>query len=124
RFEKLMKISITNVHLDLGAGRRGTDMGPSAMHVAGLVPALEKIGHEIVWNSSVGQIAQEAHDVGDPSARFLPIIKSICEDLANNVAEDLEEGCFPLILGGDHSQAIGSIAGISRHLKKSGKDLG
>ncbi|MDX1455178.1 MAG: arginase [Gammaproteobacteria bacterium] len=119
-----MKISITNVHLDLGAGRRGTDMGPSAMHVAGLVPALQKIGHEVVGHSSVGQVAMEAKDIGDPSARFLPIIQEVCADLADSVEADLESGCFPLVLGGDHSQAMGTIAGLSRHLRKKNKDLG
>lgn len=119
-----MKISITNVHLDLGAGRRGTDMGPSAMHVAGLVPALQKIGHEVVGHASVGQIAMEAQDPGDPHARFLPIIQKLCADLADTVEADMADGCFPLILGGDHSQAMGSIAGIARHLKKQNQELG
>lgn len=119
-----MKISITNVHLDLGAGRRGTDMGPSAMHVAGLVPALQKIGHEVVGHSSVGQIAMEAKDVGDPSARFLPIIHEVCAQLADSVEDDLANDRFPLALGGDHAQAMGTIAGLARHLKKEDKDLG
>ncbi|HWP94603.1 MAG TPA: arginase [Gammaproteobacteria bacterium] len=119
-----MKIRITNVHLDLGAGRRGTDMGSSAMHVAGVVPALERLGHEVVGHHNVGQIAMERAAVGNPRARFLPTISEICRELADSVEETLAAGEFPLVLGGDHSQAIGSIAGLVRHLRKQGQELG
>ncbi|MEE8119837.1 MAG: arginase [Gammaproteobacteria bacterium] len=119
-----MRISITNVHLDLGAGRRGTDMGPSAIRVAGLVPKLESMGHEVVGHHSIGQVAMEAQDVGDPNARFLPIIRQCCDELADVVEADLNAGRFPLILGGDHSQAIGSIGGIARQLRTKKKTLG
>lgn len=118
------KIRITNVHLDLGAGRRGTDMGPSAMHVAGLVPALEKLGHEVVGMRSVGQHSMEKEEIGDPRARYLDVIRPVCADLADSAEETMAAGEFPLLLGGDHSQAIGSIAGIARHLRKQNKDLG
>ena len=64
-----MDISLTNVHLDLGAGRRGTDMGPSAIHVAGLVPGLEKLGHTIHQVLSLGGPSFEALTPGNPSAR-------------------------------------------------------
>ncbi|MGH8370011.1 MAG: arginase [Gammaproteobacteria bacterium] len=117
-------IRITNVHLDLGAGRRGTDMGSSAMHVAGLVPALEKLGHNIVGVHSIGQIAMESAEVGNPRARYLNIINGICRELADSTQGTLKAGEFPLVLGGDHSQAIGSIAGISRQLRAQGKSLG
>jgi len=118
------KITITNVHLDLGAGRRGTDMGSSAMHVAGVVPALEKLGHKIVGIHNLGQISQEAAAVGDPHLRYLGVISEVCHELANRVEHALDIGEFPLLLGGDHSQAIGSIAGVSRYLKRQGKSLG
>ncbi len=119
-----MKISITNVHLDLGAGRRGTDMGPSAIRVAGLVPKLESLGHEVVGHHSIGQVAMESQDVGDPNARYLSVIRQFCSELADVVEADLDEQRFPLILGGDHSQAIGSIAGIARQLRARKKTLG
>lgn len=117
-------IRITNVHLDLGAGRRGTDMGSSAMHVAGLVPALQKLGHNIVGVHNIGQIAMESAEIGNPRARYLNIINAICRELADSMQSALEASEFPLILGGDHSQAIGSIAGISRQLRSKGKALG
>ncbi|MGH8279446.1 MAG: arginase [Gammaproteobacteria bacterium] len=118
------KILITNVHLDLGAGRRGTDMGSSAMHVAGVVPALEKLGHSIVGIKNIGQVSQEAAEVGDPHRRYLGVINEVCRELADLTQHSLEIGEFPLLLGGDHSQAIGSIAGVSRYLKARDKTLG
>ena len=118
------KILITNVHLDLGAGRRGTDMGSSAMHVAGVVPALEKLGHRVVGVYNIGQVSQEAAEVGDPKMRYLGVINEVCRELADLTEHSLESGEFPLVLGGDHSQAIGSIAGISRYFKRQGKTLG
>ena len=71
------KIRITNVHLDLGAGRRGTDMGSSAMHVAGVVPALEKLGHRVVGVHNIGQISMESAEIGNPKARFLKVINEV-----------------------------------------------
>ncbi|MGB9428999.1 MAG: arginase [Gammaproteobacteria bacterium] len=118
------KILITNVHLDLGAGRRGTDMGSSAMHVAGVVPALEKLGHRVVGVYNIGQVSQEAAEVGNPKTRYLGVINEVCRELADLTEHSLESGEFPLLLGGDHSQAIGSIAGISRYFKRQGKTLG
>lgn len=117
-------IRITNVHLDLGAGRRGTDMGSSAMHVAGLLPALKKLGHHVVGVHNIGQIAMESAEVGNPHARYLNVINDICRELADSTEATLQAGEFPLVLGGDHSQAIGSIAGISRHLRRKGQALG
>ena len=118
------KILITNVHLDLGAGRRGTDMGSSAMHVAGVVPALEKLGHKVVGVYNLGQISQEAAEVGNPHMRYLGVINEVCRELADLTERSLASGEFPLLLGGDHSQAIGSIAGVVRFLKRQGKTLG
>ena len=118
------KILITNVHLDLGASRRGTDMGSSAMHVAGVVPALEKLGHTIVGMRHIGQVSMESAEMGDPRMRYLKVINEVCRELADDVEKTLDRGEFPLILGGDHSQAIGSIAGAVRHFRRDGKELG
>lgn len=119
-----MDISITNVQLDLGGVRRGTDMGPSAIHVAGLVPRLTGMGHKIARVQNVGVNSYEASDVGAPNARFLSEITQCVSDLAAQVYQDLSEGQFPLVLGGDHAQAIGTIAAISRYLKERGQRLG
>lgn len=118
-----MEISITNVHLDLGAGRRGTDMGPSAMHVAGLVPSLEKLGHRVVDVRTIGRATREASAVGDVHARFLDVIREACAELADHVEASCDAGRLPLVLGGDHSQAIGTISGLARHHHKHGRDV-
>jgi len=110
-----MDISITNVQLDLGAGRRGTDMGPSAIHVAGLVPQLRKLGHTVVDVVSFGaESTFENADAGDPHARFLPQIHQVCMRIADRVEADALAGRFPLVLGGDHAQAIGTVSGLAR----------
>ncbi len=119
-----MKISVTNVHLDLGAGRRGTDMGPSAIHVAGLVPALERLGHEVVAVEPIEAGAFENTEVDDPTARFLPAIAGTCSRLADRVERECHQGRFPLVLGGDHAQAIGTIAGLARYWRSQGQDIG
>ncbi len=119
-----MHIAVTNVHLDLGAGRRGTDMGPSAMHVAGLLPKLRDLGHTISEIQSIGTQTYEEGDPGEQSARFLPVIHKVCSDLADVVESAVDVGRFPLVLGGDHSQAIGTVSGITRVWKRTGKRLG
>jgi arginase len=119
-----MDISITNVHLDLGAGRRGTDMGASAMHVAGLVPRLRALGHNVSDVASMGASSFESIDAGDPRARFLPEITRVCSRIANRVEVDVLAGRFPLVLGGDHAQAIGTISGIARAFRTRGERIG
>lgn len=120
-----MELSITNVHLDLGAGRRGTDMGASAIHVAGLVPQLRGLGHHVVDVSSVGAGSSfENTDVGNPRARFLDEITRICRQIADRVESDVLAGRLPLVLGGDHAQAIGTISGIARAYRKRGQRVG
>jgi len=119
-----VKIRITNVHLDLGASRRGTDMGSSAMHVAGVVPGAGKLGHRVVGMRHIGQVSMEAAEMGDPHARYLKVINEVCRELADDVEKTLSLGEFPLILGGDHSQAIGSVAGAARYFRSQGRELG
>jgi arginase len=119
-----MEISITNVHLDLGAGRRGTDMGPSAIHVAGLVPQLRALGHRVAEVSSIGASTFESTESGDPRARFLSEIARICTKIAARVEADVLAGRIPLVLGGDHAQAIGTISGLARAYRKQGQRVG
>ncbi len=119
-----MDIALTNVHLDLGAGRRGTDMGPSALHVAGLVPALQRLGHRVASVTSLGGPSFESANAGDQQARFLPEIASIVRQLADRTEAAMAAGQLPLVLGGDHSVAIGTISGMARHLRRAGQDLG
>jgi len=123
-----MKIAITNVHLDLGAGRRGTDMGASAIHLAGLVPKLEMLGHLIGNVHSINPLEPHTYLYrlpGDRNARFLPHVRYVCERLRNHVLRDLEAGEFPLVLGGDHSQAIGTVSAIATYYRQTqGRDIG
>lgn len=119
-----MNLSVTNVHLDLGAGRRGTDMGPSAIHVAGLVPGIRRLGHTVEDLLSLECSTFESEDPGDPSARFLPEITRVCERLALRVETSVLGGRFPLVLGGDHSVAIGTISGLARAYRRRGQRVG
>ena len=120
-----MDLAITNVHLDLGAGRRGTDMGPSAIHVAGLVPELNSLGHSVSHVHSVTVESAEGTDgPGDPRARYLEPIRRTCSKLADRVYQDISSGRFPLVLGGDHAQAIGTISGLARHHRPRGERIG
>ncbi len=120
----MSQIVIGNLHMDLGAGRRGVDMGPSAIHLAGLKPGLESLGHEVIDTFALGVRSQEMLDVGDTQARFLAEITSVCGKLADRVEAALDQGRFPVVLGGDHSVAIGTISGIARHYKKRGQRVG
>lgn len=120
----MSQIVIGNVHMDLGAGRRGVDMGPSAIHLAGLNRGIEQLGHTVVDTFALGVRSQEMLEVGDPHARFLEEITQVCSALADRVESALEAGQFPVMLGGDHSVAIGTISGISRYWRKRGKRIG
>jgi len=119
-----MDISVINVQLDLGGERRGTDMGPSAMHVAGLVPRLSKLGHKVTSIHTVATPSFEATRTGNPSARFLTPIVTIAAEIAARVENALKHREFPLVLGGDHAQAIGTIVGLTNYLKERGERLG
>jgi arginase len=119
-----MNIAITNMHLDLGAGRRGTDMGPSAMHVAGLVGKLQRLGHNVASVEPIEARSYENADEGDRHARFLPVIERSCALLADRVERGLGAGEFPLVLGGDHSQAIGTVSGLARFWRRRKQSIG
>ena len=119
-----MDISITNVHLDLGAGKRGTDMGPSAIHLAGLMPKIKALGHQIDSIQSLGVQHFDALDPVDPEARFIREITETCSQLADRTESAIDQGLMPLVLGGDHSQAMGTISGIARALRKKDQKLG
>lgn len=111
--------------LDFGASRHGSDMGPSAIRLAGIREQLEALGHKTIRYSSPIQIQpQEYNDEGNPKAKYLNPIKRACEALAKEVDDSLCGGIFPLVLGGDHSIALGTIAGVSAYAKKTGKTLG
>jgi arginase len=108
------RIAVIGAALDLGAGRRGVDMGPSAIRYAGLDARLVELGHEYVDRGNVEAAVPEAAPVGDERARFLPEIKATCARVADAVAAAARDGDLPLVLGGDHSVALGSLSGLAR----------
>jgi arginase len=106
-------IAIIGAALDLGAGRRGVDMGPSAIRYAGLEQRLTQLGRKCVDLGNVETAVAEATHVGDERARFLEEIKLTCERLARVVREVESKGAMPLVLGGDHSIALGTLGGMA-----------
>ncbi len=108
-----MKIRVIELPLDFGASRRGSDMGPSAIRLAGLKQALAEIGHESEeCFPGISVPAQEFLDEGDADAKFLAPIAEACGELAARVEAAVDDGVFPLVLGGDHSIAIGTLSGL------------
>jgi arginase len=107
-------VAVIGCTLDLGSGRRGVDMGPSAIRYGGLHDTLGELGHAMDDRGNVRGPTLERIEQGDPSARYWDAIKTTCEDLAREVAGAVERGHFPLILGGDHSISIGTLGGLAR----------
>ena len=105
--------AIVGAPLDLGAGRRGVDMGPSAIRYAGLSDRLEELGLDPVDLGNVELVVPEEIEEGDPSARFLHQIVAVCEDVAERVRRAREQRLTPLVLGGDHSVALGTLGGLA-----------
>ena len=118
------KIRIVGVPMDLGSGRRGVDMGPSAIRIAGLSEKLNALEYAVVDDGDIAVRVPELQTVIDPKLRYIPEIMRACNLLAARVEGILEEKNFPLILGGDHSISMGTIAGISSLCKKQKKTLG
>ena len=100
--------------LDLGSGRRGVDMGPSAIRYGGLAERLEALGCRPVDRGNVRAPTVERLDQGDSHARYWDAIKATCEELAGEVADVVAQQQVPLVLGGDHSIAIGTLGGLAR----------
>ncbi|MDR2768144.1 MAG: arginase [Treponema sp.] len=120
-----MNVRIIELPLDFGANRRGSDMGPSAMRLAGLKERIIGAGHECAENfTGIPVPAMEFAEEGAPNAKFLAPIAAACNELARETEKALEAGCFPLILGGDHSIAIGSLSGLGAYYQKHGKKWG
>jgi arginase len=118
------QIAIIGAPLDLGANRRGVDMGPSAIRVANLGPRLASLGYQIEDWGNVAVEQPERAPQGPANARYLPQIAESCRRLARAVEQAMARGQIPLVLGGDHSVAIGTIAGVSRHFRKRKARIG
>lgn len=118
------KVKIIGVPMDLGAGRRGVDMGPSAIRIAGLNQAISRMGFQVEDVGNVNVRTPESMKRSNVHAHYLPEITSVCEQLAESVEETVANGSIPIILGGDHSIAMGSAAGVASHYKKQNKCIG
>jgi arginase len=112
--ENAQEVAVIGAALDLGAGRRGVDMGPSAIRYAGLDARIEGLGRRAEDWGNVTTAVAEASAVGDERVRFLDQIKETCARIADLVGRALECGAMPLVLGGDHSVALGTLGGLAR----------
>ncbi len=117
-------IALVGVPMDLGGGRRGVDMGPSAIRIAGIEEGVTALGLSFVDRGNVPVREPESRIPKNPRARFLDEIAECCRRLRTRVETILDEDQFPLVVGGDHSIACGTIAGISSHYHKKKQKIG
>ena len=117
-------IAIIGAPLDLGQDRRGVDMGPSAVRVANLHGRIASLGYEVEDWGNIPVEQKEAAPQGEPHAKYLAQIASACEKLAGRVKNALDQGITPLVLGGDHSVAVGTMSGVSSHYRANGRKAG
>src|SRR4051795_387816 len=118
------KIRVIGIPLDLGQSRRGVDMGPSAVRVAGLEARLEALGHVVEDGGNVAVAIPEQKKEGDPHAKYLKEITATCTKHAETVLKTLEAGKIPIVLGGDHSVAAGTVAGVAEFYHKQNQKIG
>ena len=117
-------INLIGFPMDLGADRRGVDMGPSALRIAGLPEKLQNLGYKIIDDGDIIIQIKEKQKVGNPTLKYLDEILKTSKILAQKVEKSLSQNHFPLCIGGDHSMAIGTIAGISSYCIKNKLKLG
>jgi len=110
--------------MDLGASRRGVDMGPSALRVAGLQTRLKQLGHTVEDIGNVPVPQPEEQHYGEKNAKYLGEISETCKRVAEMTVKALDEDLMPLVLGGDHSIAVGTTAGTAGHFAKKSKRIG
>ena len=117
-------VSIIGFPMDLGADRRGVDMGPSALRIAGLQSKLENLGYKVEDTGDIKIEIMERQKIKNPKLKYLDEIIKTSKKLAEKVEQVLDNGYFPLCIGGDHSMALGTITGISSYCKKKKLKLG
>jgi arginase len=118
------RIRVIGVPLDLGASRRGVDMGSSAVRVAGLEARLEALGHEVTDGGNIRVEIAETQPAGKENAHYLKQITETCTRTAEAVVKILEAGMTPLVLGGDHSVAVGSVSGVAEFYRRRNEKIG
>jgi arginase len=121
----MTQVRIIGVPMDLGASRRGVDMGPSAVRYTDLRERLVRLGHDVddIGNVTV-PLREDAARGAQRGARYLGAITDVCASVAARTREALDAGRMPIVLGGDHALAAGSIAGAAAHLRAKGQRLG
>jgi len=117
-------VHIIGVSLDLGGNRRGVDMGPSAFRIAGLGERLAALGVPVVDDGDLVAPIPETKASGDPTKKYMREIVRVCEKLYKASLAALDKGGFPLVLGGDHSLAAGSVAATADFVRREQKPLG
>ena len=121
---KASHIAVIGAPLDLGAGRRGVDMGPSAIRMANLNRRVAALGYVVEDLGNIEVVQAETASIGSGHAKYLPEIATACNHLAAAAGRALERGSLPLALGGDHSIAVGSASGVSQFFRANGQAVG
>jgi arginase len=122
--DEMGKVAIVGVPLDLGGNRRGVDMGPSAVRLTSLATRIRMLGYDVVDTGDVDVPLPEECSIGDPKKKYAQEIGEVCRALAVRVQAALKEGRLPVTLGGDHSLAMGSIAGVAAHFREKSERVG
>ncbi len=117
-------VHIIGVPLDLGGARRGVDMGPSAFRIAGLGDRIASLGHTVVDRGDLPAPIQETKGFGDERKKYVREIARVCQRLYQIALGALDEGAMPLVLGGDHSLAAGSVAAAAEFARRKNGVLG
>lgn len=117
-------VQLIGVPLDLGGGRRGVDMGPSALRIAGLGPRIAALGRTVTDAGDVRIHAPETRDQGDPTQKYIVEIARVCRRLCRAASAVLAKGALPVVLGGDHSLAAGSVAAAAVDARRRGRPFG
>jgi len=115
---------IIGVSLDLGGNRRGVDMGPSAFRIAGLADRLSALGIPVVDEGDLVAPIPEVRELGDPAKKYIREIASVCDRLYNTALAVLDAGGLPIVLGGDHSLAAGSVAATAAYMRREQRPIG
>ena len=117
-------IHLIGVPLDLGGGRRGVDMGPSAVRIAGIADRLAALGHRVRDLGDIVTPTPETREAGDPKKRYINEIQAVCEALYAQSLDTLTQGAFPIVIGGDHSLGAGSVAASATFARRQELPLG
>ncbi|MBA3656478.1 MAG: arginase family protein, partial [Gemmatimonadaceae bacterium] len=120
----MTRIRTIGVPLDLGASRRGVDMGPSALRIAQLCERLSAMGHEVDDIGNLGVARREDLTARGKNTSYLSAIVDVCRELATETEDAVRDGFVPLSLGGDHSLAAGSVAGVASAFHDRGQRIG